>query len=306
MIFPDLPILDILDQLRSILQANANLVLVAPPGAGKTTLVPLALLETDWCKKKKIIMLEPRRLAARSAARYMASLLGEKVGETVGYRVRMDSKISSKTRIEVVTEGVFTRMIQDDPELSGITAIIFDEFHERSLNSDFGLALAFDVQQALREDLRILIMSATIDGARIAKLINGKTIESAGRCYPVELIYHERPGGTRLEPFVVNEVLQALADQKGSILVFLPGQREIERVADNLATKVANNVDIARIFGAMIGFDQDLAIRPSIENRRKIVLATSIAETSLTIEGITVVIDCGLARLHTTTNRPAG
>lgn len=295
--FPALPILDVIDQLHSALQTDTNAVLVAPPGAGKTTLVPLSLLEADWCTGKKIVMLEPRRLAARSAARYMASLMGEKVGETVGYRVRMDAKISAKTRVEVVTEGVFTRMIQDDPELSGIAAILFDEFHERNLNSDFGLALAFDVQQALREDLRILVMSATIDGARIAKLINGKMIESAGRSFPVETIYHERPGKERLEPFVVNEVLQALDTQKGSILVFLPGQREIERVAERLVERVAENVDIAPLFGSMTGQGQDLAIQPAKESRRKIVLATSIAETSLTIEGITIVIDCGLARL---------
>ena len=295
--FPDLPILDVIDQLHLALQSNTNAVLVAPPGAGKTTLVPLSLLNANWCTGKKIIMLEPRRLAARSSARYMASLLSEKVGETVGYRVRLDTKISTKTRVEVVTEGVFTRIIQDDPELSGIAAILFDEFHERSLNSDFGLALAFDVQQALREDLRILVMSATIDGARIAKLINGKMIESLGRSYPVDIIYHERPGNERLEPFVVNEVLQALAGQNGSILVFLPGQREIEKVAEKLTGRVADNVDIAPLFGAMTGSDQDFAIQPAIESRQKVVLATSIAETSLTIEGITIVIDCGLARL---------
>lgn len=295
--FPDLPILDVIDKLHNALLTDNNAVLVAPPGAGKTTLVPLSLLEANWCAGKKIIMLEPRRLAARSSAHYMASLLGEKTGETVGYRVRMDAKISAKTRIEVVTEGVFTRMIQDDPELSDIAAVLFDEFHERNLNSDFGLALAFDVQQALREDLRILVMSATIDGARIAKLINGTVVESEGRSYPVEILYHERPANERLEPYVVNEVLLALATHKGSILVFLPGQREIERIAEWLTERVADNVDITPLFGAMTGHGQDLAIKPAMEGRRKIVLATSIAETSLTIEGITIVIDCGLARL---------
>ncbi len=294
---PDLPVTDALNQLKDTLQRNNSAVLVAPPGAGKTTLVPLALLDTKWRRDGRIIVLEPRRIAARAAARRMASLLGEKVGETVGYRVRMESKISSATRIEVVTDGVFSRMIQDDPELSGVAAVLFDEFHERSLNSDFGLALALDVQQGLREDLRILVMSATIDGAKISEFLECEIIESKGRSHPVEIIYHERPSTAQLEPFMINEIGSALAQHQGDILVFLPGQREIERVAEGLKSRVQQNVEIAPLYGALEGGEQDRAIRPAEKGKRKVVLATSIAETSLTIDGITIVIDCGLARL---------
>lgn len=294
---PDLPVNDVLPRLAKVLQNNANAVLVAPPGAGKTTLVPLALLDAPWREGRRIIVLAPRRIAARAAAKRMAALLGETVGETVGYRVRMETRVSDRTRIEVVTEGVFTRMIQDDAELSGIAVVIFDEFHERSLDADFGLALAIDVQQALREDLRILVMSATIDGAKIAGLISGQIVESAGRSYPVDIIYHQRPGDVRLEQFVANEVRWALAQEKGDILVFLPGQREIERVREQLETRIPQNVEIAPLYGAMGVSSQDRAIQPALGGKRKVVLATSIAETSLTIEGITIVIDCGLARL---------
>ncbi len=294
---PDLPVREVLVSLLYQLQQNKNMVLVAPPGAGKTTVIPLALLDTNWSRGSKIIVLEPRRLAARAAAHRMAKLLGERVGETVGYRVRMDSRISANTRIEVITDGVFTRMIQDDPELSDTCAILFDEFHERSLDNDLGLALAIDVKNALRNDLRILVMSATLNGAAVANLIDAEVIESLGRTFPVTISYHERPVETRLEPFVAKEIHRALAQQRGDILVFLPGQREIEQVAELLATGVENNVVVAKLYGAMDMSDQDRAIRPAIDGQRKVVLATSIAETSLTIDGVNIVIDSGLARL---------
>ncbi len=292
---PDLPITEVLPELLDTLSSRCNAVLVAPPGAGKTTIVPLALLDAPWRGDNKIIVLEPRRLAARAAARRMASLLDDKVGGRVGYRVRMDTRISGQTRIEVVTEGVFTRMIMQDPELTGIAAVLFDEFHERSLDCDLGLALALDVQGALRQDLRIIAMSATIDGAAIAGLMNCDIIESAGRSYPVSIQYHEKPSGKRLEEFVASEIRLSLAQNEGSILVFLPGQGEIERVAERL--KSGDNVDIHRLYGALDGAAQDRAIRSAEKGRRKVVLATSIAETSLTIDSVTTIIDSGLARL---------
>jgi len=271
-------------------------VLVAPPGAGKTTRVPLALLPAAWRGDGRIIMLEPRRLAARAAARRMATTLGEEVGETVGYRVRLDAKISRRTRIEVVTEGVFSRMVLVDPELSGIAAVLFDEFHERSLDGDLGLALALDAS-ALREDLRLLVMSATIDGARVARLLNGApVIESRGRAFPVETRYVDRDPSKRLEEQIAGVAIEALRTETGSALLFLPGQAEISRTAERLASRLPANIDIALLFGQLSPSEQDRAIQPALPGRRKIVLATSIAETSLTIEDVRIVIDSGYRR----------
>jgi ATP-dependent helicase HrpB len=294
-----LPIDDVLPKLAASLRASANAVLVAPPGAGKTTRVPLALLGEEWVAGRKIIVLEPRRLAARAAADRMAKTLGEGVGETVGLRVRLGSKISAKTRIEVVTEGVFARMILDDPALDGVAAVLFDEFHERSLDADLGLALALDAQGGLRDDLRLLVMSATLDGARVAALMGGApVIESEGRAYPVETRYLGRDPLKRIEEQVADAVVRALRAEPGSILVFLPGQGEIRRVETLLRERIKEpHVDVAPLYGALDRGEQDLAVSPSPPGRRKVVLATSIAETSLTIEGVRVVVDCGLARV---------
>ncbi|WP_095200921.1 ATP-dependent helicase HrpB [Mesorhizobium carmichaelinearum] len=295
---PELPVTAVLPALSEALGAGNSAVLVAPPGAGKTTLVPLALLDAPWLGAGKIILLEPRRLAARAAARRMAQLLDEEPGGTVGYAMRMENRTSARTRILVVTEGVLARMILDDPELPGVSAVIFDEFHERSLDGDFGLALALDVQGALRPDLRLLVMSATLDGARVAKLLSGApVIESQGRAFPVDVSYDERPAGVPIEDAMAKAIRAALADESGSVLAFLPGQREIERTAERLAGKVGADTDIVPLYGQLDGKAQDAAIKPAPPGRRKVVLATSIAETSITIDGVRVVIDSGLSRL---------
>jgi ATP-dependent helicase HrpB len=296
---PPLPIDDVLGALRSALAAYSSAVLVAPPGAGKTTRAPLALLDEPWAKGKRLILLEPRRIAARAAAARMAATLGEKVGETIGLRVRLTSLVSKRTRIEVVTEGVFARMILDDPALDGVAAVLFDEFHERSLDADLGLAFALDAQQGLREDLRLLVMSATLDGARVRALLgDAPLIESQGRAFPVVTRYVGRNPGTRIDDDVARVTLDALASDSGSILVFLPGQGEIRRVAESLGARIRRpDVDIAPLYGALDSRMQDLAVAPSPAGRRKIVLATSIAETSLTIEGVRVVVDSGLMRV---------
>lgn len=295
---PELPVSAVLPALSEALAERNSAVLVAPPGAGKTTLVPLALLGAPWLGAGKIVLLEPRRLAARAAARRMAELVGEEPGATVGYAMRMENRTSAKTRILVVTEGVLARMILDDPELPGVSAVIFDEFHERSLDGDFGLALALDVQGALRPDLRVLVMSATLDGARVAKLLSdASVIESEGRAFPVDIRYDERPAGTTIEDAMARAIRAALADESGSVLAFLPGQREIERTAERLAGKVGADTDIVPLYGMLDGKAQDAAIKPAPAGRRKVVLATSIAETSITIDGVRVVIDSGLSRL---------
>ncbi|WP_156385967.1 ATP-dependent helicase HrpB [Devosia sp. Root685] len=297
MTMPPLPIDAALPALANALAEGFGAVLVAQPGAGKTTRVPLALLDAPWRRDGRIIVLEPRRLAARAAARQMAKLLGEEVGQTVGFRVRMESKVSAKTRVEVVTEGVFTRMLQDDPELSGVAAVLFDEFHERSLDADLGLALALDAR-ALRPDLKLLVMSATIDGARVAKLLDdAPVIDSPGRAFPVDTIYAEPDPLERLEDQVTKAVLKAMREHGGSALVFLPGQGEITRVAERLATRLPQNTDLAPLYGLLTPAEQDAAIQPSPPGRRKIVLATSIAETSLTIEGVRIVVDSGFRRV---------
>ncbi len=296
---PMLPVEHVIPDLRAALRSSCGAVLVAPPGAGKTTRVPLALLDEPWARQRKIIVLEPRRLAARAAAEHMARGLGERAGETVGYRMRLQSKAGPRTRVEFVTEGVFTRMILGDPALEGVAAVLFDEFHERSLHADLGLALALDAQGALRDDLRILAMSATLDGARVAKLLDGAPlIESEGRAFPVETRYRGRDPGRRIEDEVADTVLAALREETGSVLVFLPGAREIRRTETILREKVRSSaVILAPLFGALESAVQEEAIRPAPPGRRKVVLATAIAETSLTIEGVRVVIDSGFARV---------
>jgi ATP-dependent helicase HrpB len=302
-IFADpLPIDDVLPEIETALSRRPNLVVVAPPGAGKTTRIPLALLDAKWARAAKIILLEPRRLAARAAANRMAATLGETLGERVGLRMRLESKISARTRIEVVTEGVFARMILDDPALDGVAAVLFDEFHERSLDADLGLALALDAQGGLRDDLRLIAMSATLDGARVAKLMgdlmgDARTIVSEGRAFPVETRYLGKDVSERVDESATRAIIRALAEESGSLLVFLPGQAEIARVASRLAERGLDaSVDVAPLYGALDRAEQDLAVTPARPGRRKIVLATSIAETSLTIEGVRVVIDSGLAR----------
>lgn len=294
-----LPIDAVLDDLSRTLEAHNAAVLVAPPGAGKTTRVPLALLDAPWAKDKKIIVLEPRRIAARASADRMAKSLGERAGETVGYRVRFGSKISRATRIEVVTEGIFTRQILDDPELPGVAAILFDEFHERSLDADMGLALARDAQQGLREDLRILVMSATLDGARVAKLLGeAPVVESEGRAFPVETRYLGRKIDAPIERQMADAIASALRADSGSVLAFLPGAAEIRRTQNFLAERVQDaSIEIVPLFGALDAAVQDRAIAPAPKGTRKVVLATSIAETSLTIEGVRIVVDSGLARV---------
>jgi ATP-dependent helicase HrpB len=295
---PALPIDAVLGELAAALAANPKAVLVAPPGAGKTTRAPLALMNEAWAKGRRIIVLEPRRLAARAAAERMAATLGERPGQTIGLRVRSQSLISAKTRVEVVTEGVFSRMIIDDPVLDGVAAVIFDEFHERSLDADLGLALALDAAGAFREDLRLLVMSATLDGARVARLLeDAPVIVSEGRAFPVVTKYLGRDPGERIEAAVVGAVLRAMTEEPGSALAFLPGQGEITRAAALLAERLqGSNIEIAPLYSALDRAAQDRAIAPVKPPARKIVLATSIAETSLTIEGVRIVIDSGLSR----------
>jgi len=294
-----LPIDVVLNDLERALIARSTAVLVAPPGAGKTTRVPLALLDAPWVKGGRIIMLEPRRIAARASAERMAKTLGERVGETVGYRVRFGSKISRATRIEVVTEGIFARQILDDPELSDVAAVIFDEFHERSLDADLGLALARDAQTGLREDLRLLVMSATLDGARIASLLgDAPVIESQGRAFAVETRYLGRKADAPLERQMAEAIAAALRTDQGSVLAFLPGAAEIRRTQTFLSERIHDaSIEIVPLFGALDASQQDRAIAPAPKGQRKVVLATSIAETSLTIEGVRIVVDSGLSRV---------
>ena len=304
--FSPLPVDAALPELRMALRAGNAAVLVAPPGAGKTTRVPLVLTEEEWAKAPgnsgRILVLEPRRLAARAAAERMAQSLGEQVGETVGLRIRFGSKVSRKTRVEIVTEGIFTRLIVDDPMLEGVRAVLFDEFHERSLDGDLGLALARDTQQGLREDLKLLVMSATIDGARVGALLgDAPVIESQGRIFPVDTRYVGRD--TRpIEPQVADTIARAMRAERGSLLAFLPGAAEIRRTQALLEKalledRIDTATDVVALYGALGGEDQARAIEPAAPGRRKIVLATSIAETSITIEGVRIVVDSGLARV---------
>jgi ATP-dependent helicase HrpB len=294
-----LPIDAVLDELARTLESRNAAVLVAPPGAGKTTRVPLALLDAPWAQGKKIIVLEPRRIAARASAERMAKSLGERAGETVGYRVRFGSKVSRATRIEVVTEGIFSRQILDDPELHGVAAVLFDEFHERSLDADLGLALGRDAQVGLREDLRILVMSATLDGARVARLLgDAPVVASEGRAFPVDTRYLGRRADAPLERQMADAIATALRADPGSVLAFLPGAAEIRRTQNFLAERIHDaSIEIVPLFGALDASVQDRAIQPAPKGQRKVVLATSIAETSLTIEGVRIVVDSGLARV---------
>ena len=294
---PDLPVGEILDPLRAALTAGRRAVVVAPPGAGKTTVVPLALLDEPWLEDRRIVVLEPRRLATRAAARRMAQLLGEEVGHTVGYQTRDERRSGPATRVEVVTEGVLTRRLQNDPELPGVGAVIFDEVHERNLTTDLGLALTLDVAATLRPDLRILAMSATADTRTLGAVLgDAPVLESAGRMFDVEVRWLPRRRGDRLEPAVVAAVRQALRDEHGDLLVFLPGIGEIMRTASQLRDVVDATVDVRPLAGALSLVEQDAALAPSPPGRRRVVLATDIAETSLTVEGVRVVVDSGLAR----------
>ena len=298
-----LPIDAVLPEVGTTLACRPTAVLVAPPGAGKTTRLPLALLDAPWLAGKKILVLEPRRIAARGAADRMAQTLDDPVGGIVGIRARLGTKVSNRTRIEVVTEGVFTRMILDDPALDGIGAVLFDEFHERSLDADLGLAFARDCQKGLREDLRILVMSATLDGARVAGLLGGcPVIASEGRAHPVATHYLGRGAGARLEDQMTDAILRALRSEGGSILAFLPGQGEIRRTEQRLADRLAgldlgSGIEVVGLHGGLDPRLQDRAIAPPRPGIRKVVLATSVAETSITIDGVRIVIDCGLARV---------
>ena len=293
-----LPINDVLPEILTTLAARTAAVLVAPPGAGKTTGVPLALLEAPWLAGKQIVVLEPRRLAARAAAARMAFLLGERIGETVGYRIRLDSKVGPRTRVEVVTEGILTRRLQEDPALEGVGAVLFDEFHERSLAADTALALTLASRALLREELRVLVMSATLDGDAVSRLLDGApVIRSEGRAYPVVTAHRPAAKGARIEGAVAQVVREVLAGDSGSVLVFLPGAGEIRRVEGLLASGLPRDVSVYPLHGALPPAQQDAAIAPAAAGHRKVVLATSIAETSLTIEGIRIVVDSGLMRI---------
>lgn len=293
-----LPIDAVLEDVQEALRSSGAAVLVAPPGAGKTTRVPLALLDEPWRGDSKILVLEPRRIAARAAAERMAANLSSRLGDDIGLRARLNSKTGPHVSIEVVTEGVFTRMILDDPELKGIASVLFDEFHERSIDADLGLALALDARAVLRPDLKILVMSATLEAANVSKLLgDAPIIKSDGRAFPIETRYLGRRA-QRIEDDVVGAVLRTIATDDGSVLVFLPGQGEIARVAERLAERaLPPTVDIVALYGGLDPATQDRAISPGTGGRRKIVLATSIAETSITIEGVRVVIDSGVARV---------
>ncbi|GGJ27406.1 ATP-dependent helicase HrpB [Deinococcus roseus] len=292
-----LPIFDLIPDLKADFAAAGTVIVEAPPGAGKSTVLPLELLHESWLEGQKIVMLQPRRLAAKAVAARMSEVLGEKVGETVGYRVRFDTQVSSKTRIEVVTEGILTRILQNDPELSGVGLVIFDEFHERSLQADLSLALCREVQQVLREDLRLLIMSATLDGAALSRLLDDAPVRtSLGRSYPIEVRYLPRDLEGPLPALTAGVVSRALEEEAGDVLVFLPGSWEIQRTLALLSERHPQ-ISLHALYGELPQAAQQAALLPDPAGRRKVVLATTIAETSLTIVGIRVVIDSGYTRI---------
>jgi len=312
---PDLPVLDALTDVESALADRGRAILVAPPGAGKTTVMPIALLDAAWLGDQRIVMLEPRRLATRAAAQRMASLTGTRVGELIGYQTRDERHIGPTTRIEVVTEGILTRRLQRDPELPGVGAIIFDEVHERNLPTDIGLALTLDVAGSIRPDLRILAMSATPDTAGLLRVLDAPIIESEGRTFDIEMTWLPRApttaskggggrkrrgprtgGADRIEPDVVAAVIRALGEHDGDVLVFLPGIGEIRRTEQQLKAVLGDGVDVRPLAGALSQDEQDRALRPSPAGRRRVVLSTDIAETSLTVDGVRIVVDSGLAR----------
>ncbi|MBH0182567.1 MAG: DEAD/DEAH box helicase, partial [Nitrospira sp.] len=293
-----LPIEAVLPEILQTLRDRPNAVLTAPPGAGKTTRVPLALLDAPWLHGKKLLVLEPRRLAARAAAHRMAVTLNESVGKTVGYRMRLDTKIGPHTRIEVVTEGILTRLLQHDPSLEAYAMVLFDEFHERSLQADTGLALCLETQRLFRPDLRLLVMSATLDCGPVGVLLGqAPTIRCDGRMFPVETRYLDQPVSGYLDVAVIQIIRRALAQDQGSLLVFLPGMAEIRRVERALLdAALGPNILVAPLHGDLPQASQDAAIEPAKPGIRKIVLATSIAETSLTIDGVRIVVDAGQLR----------
>lgn len=291
----DLPVTDIIPQVRQHLKQNNTLIVSAPPGAGKSTLLPLALMDEPWLKGQKILMLEPRRLAARSIASRMSDLIGDQVGSTVGYRIRFDNRTGPGTRIEVLTEGILTRMIHSDNSLEGVGLVIFDEFHERSIHADVALALCREAQQVLRQDLRIMVMSATLDMPQLSGLLNAPVAESLGRQYPVEIVYTGEQDEYMVSEMAARTVLRAVREKEGDVLVFLPGEGEI-RKCEELLKRELQGFSIHPLYGQLPQHQQYAAIMPNKHGRRKVVLATSIAETSLTIEGITIVIDSGFGR----------
>lgn len=292
----DFPIAPLLPGILRSLDAHPRLVLEAPPGAGKTTQVPLALLDAGWRRDGRLLMLEPRRVAARAAAGFMAAQCGESVGDTVGYRIRFENKVSSRTRIEVVTEGILTRLIQDDPTLEGVAAIVFDEFHERHLAGDLGLALALDVQAQLRPDLRLLVMSATLDGEKLARFLDAPRLTSAGRSFPVDVRYFPARRDEALVFQLRRCVQTAVAEHPGDVLVFLPGQREIQEAERQLGAILDSDIVLVPLHGELPVEKQGEALAPDPQGRRRIVLATNVAESSVTLPGVRVVIDSGLAR----------
>lgn len=301
-----LPVEDILDRLKQQLSERHEVVLEAPPGAGKTTLVPLALMDEPWLKHRRILMLEPRRIATRSAAHRMASLLNEIPGQTIGYRMRLDTKVSKQTKVEVITEGILTRMLQNDPSLDEVGLVIFDEFHERSLDSDLALSLCLKGRDLFRDDdnpLKILVMSATLDSDATSELLGGApVVKSEGRAYPVDIIYgHAMQANERITDRMVATIKQAIDENpNSSVLAFLPGQGEIRRTADELSNWIFDRklrgIHLRPLYGNLSIEEQQQAIAPlsgQQSNDQKIVLATNIAETSLTIDGVDVVVDCG-------------
>lgn len=291
----DLPIGSVVPEIKDRLSVSNTLIVSAPPGAGKSTLLPLSLAAESWLEGKKILMLEPRRLAARGIATRMSEMIGQKTGDFVGYRIRFENRISENTRIEIITEGILTRMLQSDNSLEGVGMVIFDEFHERSLFADVALALCRDAQQVLRPDLRIVVMSATLDMPGLSKLLDAPVVESSGRQYPVEVIYTGERDEMMLPELTARVVLRALKEQKGDVLAFLPGEGEIKK-CESLLKSAASGVQVHPLYGQLPYNRQYAAIMPDRDGRRKVVLATSIAETSLTIEGVGVVVDCGFGR----------